>query len=364
MKGIYDYMLTQKNSNVNIQDVVLSDVNSSTGKIYDWRGLKLKSLDVSESYGRIGFDKDDQRFLRRADKVSQCCNFLEFKRYFENNERKLHKAYFCKDRLCPGCMVRRSRKIYGQVSQVMDIATQKYEFIFLTLTVKNCNGEDLQETLTMMFQAWTKMFRRKDVKNAVKGWFRALEVTHNIDVNSKSYDTYHPHFHIILAVNKSYFTGRSYLKQEQWVEIWKDCLGVDYLPTVDIRRFRTNSKKAMSKSLAEAAKYTVKDNDYLIRDENENVIEDITDSSIYTLSLALRSRRLIAFGGELKKIHKMLNLDDAENGDLIMTDNDHEDSSDLAYVLESFRFGIGLTTGELNYYLYDTTLPVEMRKML
>lgn len=357
-------MLSQVNSNVKITDVVLHDINSSSGKEYDWRGLKMKSLDVSDSFKRISFTKEDERFLKKADKVANCCNFLEFKRYFENNERKLHKAYFCKDRLCPGCMVRRSRKIYGQVSQVMDIATQKYDFLFLTLTVKNCKSDELANTLTQMFDAWTKMFRRKNVKLAVKGWFRALEITHNIDKSSPNFDTYHPHFHIILAVNKSYFKSRSYINHDEWVHTWKDCLDVDYTPVVDIRRFKSNSKKDMSKSLAEAAKYTVKDNDYLVRDKNENVVEDITDSSIYTLSVALRARRLIAFGGELKKIHKELNLDDAENGDLIMTDNDHEDPVDLSYVLEIFRFGIGLTTGELNYYLWDTTLPVEIKKML
>ena len=46
---------------------------------------------------------------------------------------------------------------------------------------------------------------RKKVKNVVIGYFRGLEVTHNLDKNSNDYDTYHPHFNIILMVNKSYF---------------------------------------------------------------------------------------------------------------------------------------------------------------
>ncbi|ELC8464112.1 protein rep (plasmid) [Clostridium perfringens] len=46
---------------------------------------------------------------------------------------------------------------------------------------------------------------RKKVKNVVIGYFRGLEVTNNLDKNSNDYDTYHPHFNIILMVNKSYF---------------------------------------------------------------------------------------------------------------------------------------------------------------
>lgn len=340
-------MITNKTDIVN--DLILEDINPRSGKKYDWQGLKLKSLEVADTFHQISLDKDDRTFLNRADKVSGCSNFLEFRRYLGNNERKLHKGYFCKDSLCPACMVRRSKKLYGQVAKVMDVATKDYEFIFLTLTIKNCNPDELQETLDLMFEAFYKMFKRKAVKNAFKGYFRALEVTHNTDITSPSYDTYHPHFHVILAVNKSYFKSRDYLKQEELLQIWKDCLGVDYNPIIDIRRFRTSSKKELSKSLAEAAKYTVKDSDYLIEDDFE-----LTKASIYVLAMALKRRRLIAFGGVLKKIHKALNLDDPLDGDLINTDNEKEDLENLDYIIETFRWGVGLT-GELNYHLWDTS---------
>jgi plasmid rolling circle replication initiator protein Rep len=342
-------MIANKNEIVN--KLVLEDVNPNTGKKYDWQGLKLKSLDVADTFRAISADKNDLYFMRRGDKISSCSNFLEFRRYFVNNERKLHKGYFCKDSLCPGCMVRRSRKIYGQVAKVMDLAIKDYEFIFLTLTVKNCEPDKLGETIDLMFNAWHKMFMRKAIKTAFKGYFRALEVTHNTDVTSPSYDTYHPHFHVILAVNKSYFKKKDYLNQKQLKDIWKSCLGVDYDPVVDVRRFRTSSNKERAKSLAEAAKYTVKDSDYLIEDDFE-----LTKSSVYILSLALKRRRLIAFGGKLKDIHKALNLDDPLDGDLINTDNEDEDMKNLDYIIETFRWGVGLT-GELNYFLWDIATP-------
>ena len=236
------------------------------------------------------------------------------------------------------CSWRRSKKIYGQVSKVMDKALEEkeYRFIFLTLTCKNVEGKELSETIDNLFKAYNLMTKRKVFKQAVKGWFRGLEVTHNLDETSESYDTYHPHFHIILMVNKSYFSDpKYYLSQAQWTSLWQDCLGVDYTPIVDVRAFKTNTKKHISKSVAESAKYTVKDNDYLIPSDLE-----MTDNAVAILDYALANRRLVAFGGDLRKIHKELNLDDAENGDLVNTDNE-ELREDLEYVIERYHWHVG-----------------------
>lgn len=238
------------------------------------------------------------------------------------------------------CSWRRELKIFAQTSKVMDKALElkDYRFIFLTLTCKNVEGIELSSTLDILFHSFDKMFRRAIVKKSIKGWFRALEVTHNLDETSEFYDTYHPHFHIILMVNKSYFNmPELYISQEKWTSLWQESLQADYTPRVDIRAFKVGTKKQVSKSLAETAKYTVKDNDYIL--ENN---EEMTDSAVMVLDKALSNRRLIAFGGELKKIHKELNLDDAENGDLINTGADEELREDIDFVIEHYQWHIGL----------------------
>jgi Plasmid rolling circle replication initiator protein and truncated derivatives len=68
----------------------------------------------------------------------------------------------------------------------------------------------------------------------------------------------------------------------------------------------------------------------------------MTDSAVMILDKALASRRLVAFGGELKKIHKSLNLDDTENGDLVNTGDDEERREDLDFVIEHYQWHIGL----------------------
>lgn len=308
----------------------LSDKDKK-GKERPWTQKKIKSIMLADSYERLG--------LKKSYMVRECGSYLEFRRYIESGDFKLNGANFCKDRLCPMCAWRRSLKIFGQTSKVMNKALndKDYRFLFLTLTCKNVYGEELSSTLDELFKAFKKMMERKQVKSIVKGWFRGFEVTHNIDKKSKDYDTYHPHFHIIIMVNKSYFTDkRYYISQDNWTNLWKESLGVNYIPIVNIKAFKTGTKTQTCKSVAESAKYTVKDNDYLIEDN-----EELTDSAVMILSRALKSRRLIAFGGELRKIHKELNLDDAEKGDLINIDANDQLRDDINYIIERYKWNIG-----------------------
>ena len=54
------------------------------------------------------------------------------------------------------CSWRRSLKIFGQVSQVMNKAldNEEYRFLFLTLTCKNVYGEDLSNQIDNLFYAF------------------------------------------------------------------------------------------------------------------------------------------------------------------------------------------------------------------
>ena len=135
------------------------------------------------SYLRLGYEK-------KAENVANCANYLEFAK-FQDDTYKLQKANFCRDRLCPMCAWRRSRKVFGQVSQIMNLIDKKYAFIFLTLTVPNCHDEDLSQTIDDMNRAWRRFLKYSRISKVCMGFFKTLEITYN-----KEADTYHPHFHI------------------------------------------------------------------------------------------------------------------------------------------------------------------------
>ncbi len=155
-------------------------------------------------------------------------------------------------------------------------------------------------------------------------------MTYNEDEN-----TYHPHFHLILAVNKSYFSDtKSYLSQEDWTNLWKESLKVDYTPVVDVRRIKASDDDTYGKAIAETAKYTVKTNDYLIKDEEGKINEALTDEVVDTLDTALHRKRLVSFGFVFKEVHKKLNLDDTEDGDLAATLAKHTNITEITIFWE------------------------------
>ena len=289
---------------------------------------KLQTIELSKSYERLGY-------ISKSIRVKECGTFLEF--IAGENKHSLHNANFCRDRLCPLCSWRRSYKIFGQVSKIMNVIQNDYEFIFLTLTVPNVKDNELALKIDEMQKAWINLTKyNKRFKNAVVGYFKALEVTHNKNKYSKSFDTYHPHYHLILAVDKRYYKTKDYIKHSEWLEMWRKYMKDESITQVDVRRCTNKDKsdcdkseKALSSAVAEVAKYATKSSDYIIPWSDE-----LTDSSVNALLSALSNRRLCSFGGIFDKTRKLLKLEDIENGDLIHLDDTVR--SDVA--LQIFRY--------------------------
>lgn len=326
---------------------ILLDV-SKGGKERPWKKHKTNSLLLSESYNRL--EKHN-----KAEKIENCGSMLKFNVCPEGHEKRLSWANFCRIRLCPMCSWRRSLLTAHQLKKVAHEANkrQPLRWLFLTLTIKNPTGDDLQETISHLMKSWDRLSKRKPFKNAVVGWFRAFEITRNmID------DTYHPHFHVLLGVQPSYFRNKDkYLKTEDWVKLWRESLQVDYDPIVDIRivKNKRNVEKEQKiledkgielagSAVAELAKYSTKAEDYLVYNrykqkqtkKNVELIPDVksgidenkTDEVVLVLDSALSRRRLLAFGGLLKEVWndlqaegKLQDLED-DHADLVHVDED------------------------------------------
>jgi len=162
-------------------------------------------------------------------------------------------------RLCPICQASRTRVLRAKLNKIIPVLTEdnpKMRFIFMTLTVKNCKVTELKTTIQSMSKAFTKMFKLKHIKMINKGYIKSLEITRS------DTDECHPHYHILLAVNPSYFSNY-YITQSEWTESWKLSLGIDYNPIVHIKSVKGNDKdicdvKMIQKAVSEVAKYMVK----------------------------------------------------------------------------------------------------------
>ena len=231
--------------------------------------------------------------------ITGCGNLLMFLSDFEMENKKLYKGSFCKNRFCPMCSWRMACKDSLKISILMEHLKKEedQEFIFLTLTAPNVRGDKLEEEIRKYNKSFEKLMQRKEVKNIVKGYIRKLEVTYNSDMTSKSYDTYHPHFHVVIAVNKTYFKkSELYINRDRWLELWKEATGDSSITQVDVRKSKSNNLK----EVYELAKYSAKDSDYLVSRPVFNVFYK-----------ALKGKRFIVYGGLFKDANIMY-----ENGEL------------------------------------------------
>lgn len=225
---------------------------------------------------------------------------------------KLKKGNFCKNRFCPMCAWRKAKKDGLVISILMKYLKLelKKEFIFLTLTTPNVQGFELNDEIKKFNKAFKKLMERKEVKSVVKGYIRKLEVTYDkfkiitkelyekkksyfdkrglqVGDPNPTYNTYNPHFHIIIAVSKSYFTQTSqYINQERWLKLWQEATGDNSITQVNVKKVKANDKKEVS----ELAKYGAKDADYLTSQEVFDVFYK-----------ALKGKQILTYNGLFKE---------------------------------------------------------------
>jgi hypothetical protein len=178
-------------------------------------------------------------------------------------------------------------------------------FLFLTLTVRNCQLEELRYSIDYLNYAFKKLTNRKQFPAV--GWVKSIEVTKGKD------DTAHPHLHVLLAVKKSYFTGKNYLSKKQWIKMWKECLKVDYSPSIHVNAIKSDND--LNKVIPEIIKYQTKESDLI---SNPQWLQELTEQ--------LHKTRTFATGGVLKEYFKDLENDD---GDFIGSDAESVPSEDL-----------------------------------
>ncbi len=297
---------------------------------------KRLTLDIADKYQNFNIGK--------ARDMQDCGRILFFNKEQHKETRshrlKLEQMYTCKDRFCPFCNWRRSRKLalqsYAILKQIEE--KQKVRFLFLTLTVKNPETKDLRKTVKEMMTGFNKLRGYKRVLNSSLGWMRALEVHPQKTDRNKA----HPHFHVLLLVNPQYFQIGSalYISHKEWQSLWQKAMKLDYAPSVDIRAIKAKipGGDPLASVVAETCKYPVKSTD----------LSRLNDEQFELFVNQMFKVRNLGFGGILKEYRQKLNLDDIEDGDLIhdLTENDDK----LWEIIEKIRFDYKLGSYGLNYY--------------
>lgn len=255
----------------------------------------------------------------RAEKIRECATMIGFT--FIDDMPHITRANFCRERICSVCAWRRQSKFIAQMLPTLSFLSEKgYEFIFATATIKNVKYEDLSKTVDNMLIAYDKLLKRRKIKNAWVGKVRSLELSYNSDTK-----TFHPHIHILIAVNENYFSGSDYISLEEFSAIWKDVLSLDYTPICDIRKVTDEERGAV-----ETIKYALK--------------PTLDKEPLRAFLHILKGRRLISFSGIFAEVRKKLKFSSFEDIliDEIETQNNREYSC--------FLYRFDCTGGVYKYY--------------
>lgn len=302
------HFYTTRSVDENQDNETLKDITKS-GKQRPWREKKIDNVDYADILEILK--------IKKAYNVKQCGNVLEFKPS-DDGYLKLYKTWFCKSKLCPVCNWRRAMKNSYQAQKVIEEVVKekpKARWLFLTLSTKNAiDGETLERSLKHLTESFRRLFKYKKVSKNLIGFMRSTEVT----VNKKD-GSYNQHMHVLLCVENSYFKNKeNYISQDEWIKLWQKALQVDYKPVANIKAIKPNKKgdKDIQAAIKETSKYSVKSSDYLTGNHEKDV-EIVSD-----LEQGLHRKRMLSYGGLLKQKHKILNLDDAEDGNLIKTSDD------------------------------------------
>lgn len=203
----------------------------------------------------------------------------------------------CKNRACASCNSWNTYKKRTAVKMNLPSHFSRYptdRYLYLTLTVRNCPPNQLSSTLDNMQSAWNKLSRRKAWPG--QGYVKTLEVTRNPRTGEA-----HPHFHIILQVPAGY-TRNKYLSEKRLSQMWGECLGVEYEPSVDIQAVKPKDgqtgQEAIMESLAEKINYCTK-------------AVDLVDDAAWLLEVLpqLKGKRTVATGGKMKQLIKNSELE-------------------------------------------------------
>lgn len=293
----------------NCQELPLDALAAYSPKDWVWDLHRAQAQAVQAIYAAV--ETLEQYALR----INHCSGILYFAPLASDDgsvRLRLREALFCRVRHCPVCQWRRTLMWLARFYEALPKIQESYpnaRWLFLTLTVRNCPVHDLRKTLQAMNQAWHRLTKRKEFK--VLGWIRTTEVTRGKDGSA------HPHFHVLLMVSPSWFSGKNYVTQSRWTELWKECARLDYTPIVDIRAVRNKFRggeddplAGLCKAAAETLKYAVKPS-------------DMTEDPEWFIGVThqVHQLRFVATGGALKDA---LRVDEESNEDLILADQPGE----------------------------------------
>ena len=133
----------------------------------------------------------------RVERLKGCNKVWDTETYEASHVKVLLRTFLCKDRFCPNCQAVKRMVLWNRLQPYIE--QNKDSLYHMTLTIPDCTGEELYDTVRHMAECFKALIRclkgSKKVKARgidldFKGCFRSLEI------KCKGENLYHPHFHV------------------------------------------------------------------------------------------------------------------------------------------------------------------------
>lgn len=271
----------------------------------------------------------------KLDRLKECGNFIKFQASEDKTKFILSGGNFCNNRFCPFCSWLKAKRTAFELLELIKVVeyTEKLAFIFITLTVPNVTRESLREEIENFNKSFKRLFQTEEFKAFNKGFIRKLEVTYNEERND-----YHPHFHLVVAVNKSYFKSRDYMSKRRLLELWQRATRNPAITQVDIKPCRMDTVK----QIMELATYSAKQGDLY---SSKEVFDGFYEG--------LFRKKLLVYNGIFKEYKKKIDTGEVDPAQVI----------ELNQLLEEATKEFYLQWEKENYLLVDERdIPQERRK--
>lgn len=280
----------------------------------------------------IGFMEDKNLKL---DRLKECGNFIKFQSSEDKTKFILAGGNFCNNRFCPFCSWLKAKRTAFELLELIKVVEyeEKFAFLFITLTVPNVPKESLREEIENFNISFNRLWKTKEFKAFNKGFIRKLEITYNEERND-----YHPHFHLVVAVNKSYFTSRDYMSKRRLLELWQRATRNPNITQVDIKPCRMDTIK----QVMELATYSAKQGDLY---SSKEVFDGFYEG--------LFRKKLLVYNGIFKEYKKKIDIGEVDPTQVI----------ELNQLLEEATKEFYLQWEKDNYLIADERdVPEEQRK--
>lgn len=162
------------------------------------------------------------RYYKKSERLDSCLSFWEWDKYEQNKILDLKKVCLCNDnKACPNCRtVSVSKALHKFKPSFAEMINNDYEPYLITLTVPNVLGNELKSTIERMGKSFSRFWEwiYRPVGSKYKGFskrlfhamaaVRVLEIT----VQKDNYNMYHPHFHIMVFIEKDSYCNDDFNK--------------------------------------------------------------------------------------------------------------------------------------------------------